>query len=277
MAIGISALLSVTTCVLRSTVTCSKVSPPDATSYDCTNKTQYESCTLHSVQLRPASNNGDCWCDRCYLTGAPCRSVKLLPADNWQANGTWPQAHWDIANSSSNGQTTVQLKTHPAHLQCTTIRVLRIQQLAPAAKTRIHANRQAQQQSLEAHHTLPAQNKSVTRALSPITRVQILLHTAYNASFLLVQVLHCVPRMLNMALGMLMPPLTTSTWLFISMYATAVSIHTTLFENKQPSRCVPKPQMMQTCVILVSLLSDSKRNHVPLHTSALHAHCGCCV
>ena len=37
MAIGISALLSVTTCVLRSTVTCSKVSPPDATSYNCTN------------------------------------------------------------------------------------------------------------------------------------------------------------------------------------------------------------------------------------------------
>ena len=253
MAIGISALLSVTTCVLRSTVTCSKVSPPDATSYNCTNEARYESCTLQSVQLRPAIDNGDCWFDRCYLTDAPCCSVKLLPADNWQANGTWAQAHWDIANSASNGQTVVQLKTHPTHLQRTTIRAL--QQLAPAAKARIHANRQAQQQSSEAHHNLPAQKKSVNRALSPITRVQILMHTAYNASFLLVQVLHCILRMLNMALCMLMPPLITSIWLFISMYATAVSIHTTLFENKQPSKCVPSPQVMQTCVILVSLLN----------------------
>ena len=229
---------------------------------------------MQSVQLRAAIDNGRCWFDRCYLTDAPCCSVKLLPADNWQANGTRPQAHWDIANSASNGQTTVQLKTHPTHLQRTPIRVL--QQLAPAAKARIHANRQAQQQSSEAHN-FPAQNKSVNRALSPITRVQILMHTAYNASFLPVQVLHCVLRMLNMALGMLMPPLITSTWLFISMYATAVSMHTTLFENKQPSKCVPSPQVMQTCIILVSLLSIAASVIMFILTQVHCMHCGCCM
>ncbi len=92
-AIGICALLSVTTCVLRSTVTYSKVSPPDATSYDCTDEARYESWPLQCVQLRLAIDNVDCWFERCYLTDAPCCSVKLLPADNWQANGTGPQTH----------------------------------------------------------------------------------------------------------------------------------------------------------------------------------------
>ncbi len=97
--------------------------------------------------------------------------------------------------------------------------------------------------------------KSANGALSPITRVQILMHTAYDACFLLMQVLHCVLRMLIMALCTLMPLLTTSTWLFISMYATALSVHTTVIENRQPSKCVSSPQVMQICVILVSLLS----------------------
>lgn len=119
-AIGISALLFLTTCVLRSTVTYSKVSPPDATSYDCNNEGRYESWPLQIMQLRLAIDV-DCWFERCYLTDAPCCSVKLLPADNWQADGTWPQTHCDKANSASNGQTTVQLKTHPAHLQCAAI------------------------------------------------------------------------------------------------------------------------------------------------------------
>ncbi len=61
--------------------------------------------------------------------------------------------------------------------------------------------------------------------------------------------------MLNMALCMLLPLLTISTWLSISMYATAVSMHTTVSENRQPSKCVQSPRVMQTCVILVSLLS----------------------
>ena len=97
--------------------------------------------------------------------------------------------------------------------------------------------------------------KSANRALSPITRIQILVHTAYDACFLLMQVLHCVLRMLIMALCTLIPLLTTSTWLFISMYAAAVSVHTTVIENRQPSKFVPSPQAMQICVILVSLLS----------------------
>ena len=71
-AIEISALLFVTTCVLRPTVTYSEVSPLDATSYDCTNETRYESVTLQSVQLRPAIDNVDCWFDSCYMTEAPC-------------------------------------------------------------------------------------------------------------------------------------------------------------------------------------------------------------
>ena len=93
------------------------------------------------------------------------------------------------------------------------------------------------------------------RALPPITNAQTLMHIAYNVHFLLMQVLYCVLHMLHMALCTLMPLLTTSTWLFISMYATAVSIHTAVSENRQPSKCVHSPRVLQTCVILVSLLS----------------------
>ncbi len=191
--------------------------------------------------------------DCCYLTGAPCCFVKLLPADNWPADDTRPQAPWDIASSTSNGEPTVQLKIHLTHQQCTTISVL--QQPAPEAKAHIHANRQAQQQSGGVQHTLLAHNKSVNRALPPNTRAQILMNIAYNACFLLTQVLYCVLRMFSMALCTLLPLLTTSTWLFISMYATAVSIHTAVSENRQPSKCVQSPRVLQTCVILDSLLS----------------------
>ena len=176
--------------------------------------------------------------------------VKIMAQQCGQA-----ESRMRMANSASEGKTTVQLKTHPTHLQCTAIRTL--QQLAPTAMVRIPADRQAQQQSGEAHHILPAHKKFVNRALSPITEVQILMHTACDAFSLLMQVLHCVLCTLNMALCTLIPLLSTSTWLFISVFTTAVSIHTTVFENRQPSKCVQSPQVMQACVILVSLLSKS--------------------
>jgi len=50
-------------CVLRSTVTYSKVSTRGATSYGCTNETQHESRTVQSMQCRPAIENSDCWFD----------------------------------------------------------------------------------------------------------------------------------------------------------------------------------------------------------------------
>ncbi len=63
--------------------------------------------------------------------------------------------------------------------------------------------------------------------------------------------------MLNMALCMLLPLLTISTWLSVSMYATAVSLHAKVSENRQPSKCMQSPQVMEICVILVLLLSIS--------------------
>jgi len=85
-----------------STVTYSKVSPRGATRYGCTNKTQNETWTVQSMQCRPTIENSDCWFDCCYLTGAPCCFVKLLPAHKWQADDTRPQAPWDIASPTSN-------------------------------------------------------------------------------------------------------------------------------------------------------------------------------
>lgn len=112
-------------------------------------------------------------------------------------------------------------------------------------------------------------------------RVLIRMHTAHEACFLLMQVLHCVLHMF-MALCMLMPLLTASTWLFMSMYATDVSVYTIVIENRQPNKCVPSPQVMQICVIFLfhnmlctTIEHNSKRHHVHLHTGALHAHCGC--
>jgi len=101
-----------------------KVSPRGATSYGYTNKTQYETRTVQSMQCRPTIENSDCWFDCCYLTDAPCCFVKLLPADKWQADDTRPQAPWDIASPTSNGGTAVQLKLHLTHQQYTAISVL---------------------------------------------------------------------------------------------------------------------------------------------------------
>lgn len=101
-------------------------------------------------------------------------------------------------------------------------------------------------------HFLPT--RSLCRDLPPIIRARILICIAYTAYFLLKQVLYCVSRMLNMALCMLLPLLTISTWLSISMYA--VSIDTTVFENRQSSTCMQ---------------SQNKPKHGHFHTGALHA------
>jgi len=137
-----------------SPVTYSKVSLTDGSSYGCTNKAQYDSNSVQSLQCRQTIKNSDCWLDCCYLKGASCCPVNLLPADVWQADDTWPQAPWDIACPTSTDEPAVQLKRHPTHQQCKTISTL--QQPAPEAKKHIHANSQAQQESGEAYRTLPA-------------------------------------------------------------------------------------------------------------------------
>ncbi len=71
------------------------------------------------------------------------------------------------------------------------------------------------------------------------------------------QVLYCVLHMLKMDLYTRMPLLSTFTWLSLSMYATAEDIYTTVSESRQSSKCVQSPGVLQTCVVLVSLLSIS--------------------
>ncbi len=68
--------------------------------------------------------NSDCWLDCCYLNGASCCPVNLLPADTWQADDTWPRAPWDKACPTSTDEPAVQLKRHLIHQQCTTISTL---------------------------------------------------------------------------------------------------------------------------------------------------------
>ena len=240
-----------------STTTFSRVGLRDGSRYGCGNKTQQNTKFVQSMQCRHTMKTPDCWPDCCYVTGASCCSVTLLLADIWQADDTRSQAPWDTASSTSFDEPAVQLKSRLIHQQCTTTSALH--QLAPEAKAHLHASRQASERSENAHHTHPAHKQFVNRALPPITRAKFLTHTAYDTYFLLKQVLHCVSRMLNMALCTLLPLLITSTWLSISMYATALSMHTTMSENRQASKCVLSPRVMQTCVILVSLLSMAAR------------------
>ena len=205
-----------------------------------THKTILSLCKACSAGIQSRTQTSQyCWPDCCYLTGASCCSVTLLLADIWQADDTWSQAPWDIAGSTNIHEPAVQLKRHLAHQQCTIISAL--QQLAPEAKAHLHASRQASDHSADAHHTLSAHKKFVNRALPPITRAQVLVHIAYDAYFLLKQFLHCASRMLHMALCTLLPLLITSTWLLISVYATALSMHTTMSENRQTSKCVQSP------------------------------------
>jgi len=220
------------------TTTYSRVGLRDGARYGCSNKTQNDTNFVPSMQCRHTIQNPDCWPDCCYLTGASCCSVTLLLADIWQADATRPQAPWNIASSTSIDEPPVQLKRHLSHQHCTTISAL--QQLAPEAKAHLHADRQASEHNEDAHHTLPAHKKSVNRAMPPITSAQILIHIAYDAYFLLKQFLHCVSCMLNMALCTLLPLLITSTWLSISIYATALSMHTTTLVNIKhgcPAQC----------------------------------------
>ena len=69
---------------------------------------------------------------------------------------------------------------------------------------------------------------------------------------LLKQALQPVVSMHNTVMYTLLPTLATSAWLSLSVLATAMSIHA---ETSRPSKCVPSPQVVQTCVILVSLSS----------------------
>ncbi len=91
-----------------STATYSKVGLRDATSYGCTNKTQYDTKSVQSMQCRHTIKNPDCWPDCCYLTGASCCYLILLPADIWQAGDTRPQAPWDIDSSTSIDEPAVE-------------------------------------------------------------------------------------------------------------------------------------------------------------------------
>lgn len=166
------------------TVAYSKVSLRDATSYGCSNKGS-TTPTLCKAGI-PSRTQTAGLTVACILLLLPCqfnacRHGHKLP-------GTKPVFD----------EPTVQLKRHLIHQQCTTVSTL--QQSEPEVKAHIHANRQAQQHNEEAHHTLPALKKSLDRALPPMTRAQILIHIAYNAYFLLKQVLYCVLCMLNMAL-----------------------------------------------------------------------------
>jgi len=102
------------------------------------------------------------------------------------------------------------------------------------------------------HSKAPAHMRSIEIDLPPNTNAQALIHIAYMGQILLKQALQPVVSMHNTVMYTLLPTLATSAWLSLSVLATAMSIHA---ETSRPSKYVPSPQVMQTCVILVSLLS----------------------
>ncbi len=114
------------------------------------------------------------------------------------------------------------------------------------------ATKDTAQQSMCDHSKAPAHMRSIEIDLPPNTNAQALIHIAYMGQILLKQALQPVVSMHNTVMYTLLPTLATSAWLSLSVLATAMSIHA---ETSRPSKYVPSPQVMQTCVIFVSLLS----------------------
>ena len=224
-ATGISALLFLSTCKARSTVTYSKVSPRSATSCGCRNETHCKSWTVQSLHCRPRIGNSDCWFDCCHLTDA----------------GT--------AGASSSVETDVECKLFSTSHLGNTAKGPQQPTLSPQVATK-----DMPQQSICDHCTAPAHMRSAEIDLPPNTIAQALIHVVHMGLSSLQQALQHVVSALNMAMYTLLPTLAASAWLCLSVLATAMSIYTETSRTKKSSKCMQHHLPLQASVILVSLL-----------------------
>ncbi len=265
-AIGISALLVVSTCVVRSTVTYSKVSPRGATSYGCTNETQYESRTVQSMQCRPRVENSVCWFDCCYLTDAPSCSVKLLPADKWQADGTWPQAPWDIASSISNDmlpkgvpQTFSSTGTKdPNKAGAPTMPMQKPGE--PHKGTKALQQPHCPEQSAP-HIQLPSGKHPLYAHLMSIINVHTFLTSTYTAEALMINGAQCIAHLLCTLVCNMMPLIAASIWLSLTGIGVVVAMHTKLSMAKSMHAGfhVHSPPLLAGYTIFLSLFGMAMR------------------
>ncbi len=170
-----------------------------------------------------------------------------LAVSTWQQHDTQPQAPVGTAGPSSIVETNVECKLFSTPHLGDAARGPQQPTLSPQVATKDTA-----QQSMCDHSKASAHMRSVEIDLPPNTDAQALLHIAYMGLILLKQTLQHVVSTLNMVMYTLLPTLATSAWLCLSMLAAAMNIYA---ETSRPSKCVPSPQVMQTCVSLVSLLN----------------------
>ena len=173
-------------------------------------------------------------------------------SSTWHQKNTQPQAPVRTAGPSSSVETNVECKLFPTpHLDDAASGP---QQPTLSPQVTTHVKMDMARQSMCDHFKAPAHMRSIETDLPPNTNAQALLHIAYNGRILLKQALqHFVP-MLNMIMHTLLPILATSTWLSLSMLATAMSIYAETSRTKQSSKFVQHHLPLQAFAILVSVL-----------------------
>ena len=173
-------------------------------------------------------------------------------SSTWQQNDTQPQAPVGTAGPSSSVETNKEYKFFPTPHLGDAARGPQQTTLSPQVAT--HVKVDTAQQSMCDHFKAPAHMRSIETDLPPNTNAQALLHIAYNGQILLTQALQHVVPMLNMIMQTLLPILTTSAWLSLSMLATAMSIYAETSRTQQSSNFVQHHLPLQAFAILVSVL-----------------------
>ena len=191
---------------------------------------------MQSMQCRHTSKDSDCWLDCCYLTGASCCSVDVLPADIWQADDTCSQAPWDIACPTSTDEPA--LKGHLIHQQCTPSGCHNSQHQKPG-HTYMQTGKLNNNVGKPITKFLPTR-MSVNRALPPIVVAQVLMSIAYvlsvNASLIL-WTMHAKIKKTMLQFYLPASPGTTSGVLCISRYHLRCTLQTSNCGADQALTC----------------------------------------
>ena len=176
------------------------------------------------------------------------QQTDTIAADKWQGDYAQHQTFWNMTSPSRKHEAIVQPEAHQGHQHCTAFSAP--QRLVLPSKAYKHTNRQAEQPVGKDQHIAHvfAHALSTNMALPPITTAQ-LVEDITCAGNILLHILHRIMLMLFTTCHTVLPIMITSTWLTMSVYATAMHMHQAGSKPKSPIQSMLRFLLLQHCIV----------------------------
>ena len=183
----------------------------------------------------------------------PGQQTDTIVADAWQVDYAQHRTSWDITSPSRNGEAIVQPEAHQGHQHCTAFSAP--QRLVLPSKAYKHTNRQAEQPVGKVQHIAHvfAHALSTNMALPPITTAQ-LVEDITCAGNMLLHILHRIMLMLFTTCHTVLPIMITSSWLTMSVHATAMHMHQAGSKPKMPVQSMLRFLLLQHCTVYILVI-----------------------